>query len=210
MQLKMRNAAILIFVFISSLGCKSQSPFAEGKHETIYAILNVLGKQREGNINLYKRSFTSDTYNAKFLTTIGQKVQITHVGRKNKEMAYGMIVSLKSLGKYTAAEIDSIGRKMAKPYLRPKIADFLSKKDLENMANSFVEKPIKWEKNRLTDIEMTNDKRDMSVSVPVFNVDHSIAALFVKYPNSVSLEFYERSGDDNWVFFGSGLIWRAD
>lgn len=209
MPIKMKNTIIVILILISCLGCKSQSLSDEG-NPAVYAILNALGAQIEGKIKIYKKSFTSDEYDSQYLKTIEQKILITYVSKKNQEMAYTKIDSLKLLDKYTEIEIDSIGKILTKQYLQPSIHDFITKKDLEKMVITFTEKPIKWQKNKLTNIEITNDKGDMSLSVPVFSVDNSVATMFVKYPNSLTLEFFKKDENQNWNFYGSGLICRAD
>ncbi|WP_297695895.1 hypothetical protein [uncultured Eudoraea sp.] len=204
----MRGILVAILIITISFGCKSHN--LSENYKEVYAVINSLKNERKGIEHIYKNSFISKEYGSQFLRTINQNLLIDHVNERNQEIGYKKADSLSALNMYSEKEIDSLQNEIFLSYLLPDVKDFLSDKDLENMAETFALRSVKWKQRELPSITLSKVKSAPRVSVPVFNLDHSIAVLFVEYPDSLSLWFYKKDVNNSWYFYCSGMIWRSD
>jgi hypothetical protein len=197
------NTVILILCF----SCKSQNSLPKDEIKDIKLIVSALASRSE--MKIYKKSFSDEYYNSSLIDSIGEVTIITanaQINLKVKEIKD----SLRLTEKYSYSEIDSISNILTQSFLNPVVKGFLAKEDLKKMKNTFVDRPIIWSKKILDNIEVTNDKNDLIISVPVFNIDNSIALVFVNYTSSISMEFYEKKAENVWVWKGGEMLFRAD
>ncbi|QWX84343.1 hypothetical protein H0I23_01430 [Cellulophaga sp. HaHaR_3_176] len=198
-----------ILVFIVCTSCKSQNILQHNEIENIKSVLEAFGNSNEEKVRVFKKSFKDDYYNSAFISTIGQEL-IINTNRDDLNKVREIKDSLNHRRIYSSFEVDSITNVLTKSLLNIPVSAILNDKDLEKMKNTYLDDSIHWHKKLFENTIVTNNKSDTSVSVPVFNIDNSLALLYVQHNASLSLEFYEKKDGNAWIRKGMILLRRAD
>lgn len=206
---KINNLIFSILVLIVCTSCKSQNILQHDEIENIKSVLEAFGNANEEKVRVFKKSFKDDYYNSEFISSIGQEI-IINTNRDDLNKVGKIKDSLNHRRIYSSFEVDSITNVLTKSLLNIPVSSILNNKDLEKIKNTYLDDSIHWHKKMFENTIVTNNKSDTSVSVPVFNIDNSVALLYVRHNTSLSIEFYEKEVGNVWIRKGMILLRRTD
>ena len=206
---KINNVMFSILVLIVCTSCKSQNILQNHEIKNIKSVLEAFSNANEEKIRVFKKSLKDVYYNSEFISSIGQEL-IINTNRDDLNKVGKIKDSLNHRRIYSSFEVDSITNVLTKSVLNIPVSSILSNKDLEKIKNTYLDDSIRWHKKMFENTIVTNNKSDTSVSVPVFNIDNSLALLYVQHNTSLSIEFYEKEVGNAWIRKGMILLRRAD
>ena len=207
----MKKELIKIVIFILCFGCKAQNYLERHKNiEGIKSVIEALGNNSDKKLKIYTKSFRDEYYNSKIISNIYEERIFTT--NPNDVTRFKKIRdSLKQKDTYSLFQVDSICNILTASFFNPLVNEILTKEDLKKMESTFNNQSISWPKKLFNNVEVTNNKKeaDVRISSPVFNIDGTLAMLYVKHKNSLSLEIYEKR-ENSWQRNGHILLMTSD